>query len=149
MSLPFNQPIELDDSARRFLVALFSGQLGSELHSPEASSAAPPPVSSAEGDVPDDETEPDDVLINEWIDELYEQWNSPPPRFELDGEIDPDDFYRPLYQDDAWLDEDWRRSINDNLLIDRELTDDEIHSVTIGLRRRFPLTWAQMGVLFG
>ena len=148
MNSVFNPPVEIDESARRFLEALASA--------PEASSAEPDRArvegSSAEPDeeVPDDETEPDDDLVKEWTDELYESWtyNGRPP-FEIDGEIDPDDFYRTLYQENVWLDEDWRQAVNDNVSpLDRyELTTTEVKFVTLALRRRFRLTRAQRRLL--
>jgi len=160
MNSVFNPPVEIDESARRFLEALASAPEGARLmelaSSPEASSAEPDRArvegSSAEPDeeVPDDETEPDDDLVKEWTDELYESWtyNGRPP-FEIDGEIDPDDFYRTLYQENVWLDEDWRQAVNDNVSpLDRyELTTTEVKFVTLALRRRFRLTRAQRRLL--
>ena len=78
----FNPPVELDASARSFLASLLREQHGIELGSreepagirearerlmelafnPEASCAAPPPVSSA-GDIPDDETADEDDYV--------------------------------------------------------------------------------------
>jgi hypothetical protein len=137
-----NPPV-IDENVRRILDALAS--------SPEASSAEPDRAhvepSSAEPDeeVPDDETEPDEDLVKEWTDELWMQWTSSGrPPFEIDGEIDPEDFYRQLYRENVWLDEDWRQSVNDNLLLDYELTTTQVKFVTLAIRKRFRLTRAQI-----
>jgi hypothetical protein len=70
-----------------------------------------------------------------WAKEIEGNWKS----CEL-GEEEEEEFYDALYADDNWNDPDWRGILESNILnLHREMTVEEAKTVTLFLRKKFPL----------
>jgi hypothetical protein len=77
----------------------------------------------------------DKTQMKAWAKEIEENWKSS----EL-GEEEEEEFYDALYADDNWNDPDWRSVLRDNIYdLDREMTVEEAKTVTLFLRKKFPL----------
>jgi hypothetical protein len=74
--------------------------------------------------------------IKAWAKEIEENWKST----EL-GEEEEEDFYDALYADNNWNDPDWRGILESNILnLHREMTVEEAKTLTLMLRKKFPLS---------
>jgi hypothetical protein len=74
--------------------------------------------------------------IKAWAKEIEENWKST----EL-GEEEGEDFYDALYADNNWNDPDWRGILESNILnLHREMTVEEAKTLTLMLRKKFPLS---------
>lgn len=77
----------------------------------------------------------DKKQMKAWAKEIEGNWKSS----EL-GEEEEEEFYDALYADDNWNDPDWRSVLRDNIYdLDREMTVEEAKTLTLILRKKFPL----------
>ena len=75
--------------------------------------------------------------IKAWAKEIEENWKSQ----ELDDDAGWEEFFELLYHPTAWDVYDWRASLADNIYsLGRLLTVEEAKTLTLMLRKKFPLS---------